>query len=315
MKIFVKYIAFSVLWFGHDLSTQAASDLPILPTENTDTTAARLPMSIVRPPITETDITRTDIHTIFEAEFDHQILQAATLFGRIYGRTIDTTPEYLLEILDEACTFLGDGAPFRLNDADSLRVCQLFLKPLNSRGRYSITKPGNFDEHSFVPRLILPMEEFIRESSGFSEEEKILATTCFDKYDPRVFDFDNPMYERAFQSPLVLKFFILKALSKCIVDFHVIIKPLVIEQLRGLEIPLSVADKGLVLCSLTSSFAVDVTKSPNVLVDGKIASIVHKNIGHLGADLFLTIVRHDLLEYFDGDTFFTISQMCLSGHA
>lgn len=314
MKIFIKYIAFSVLWFGRDLSTQAASDLPIIPIENTYTSAAHSSMSIARPAIADADITHTDIRTTFEVEFDVQIRRAVTLFDRIYGCTIDTTPEYLLEILDQACTFLGDGAPFRLDEPESLRVCQSFLKPLNARGRYSITRPGNFDEHSFIPRLIIPMEGCIHESSDFSEEEKILAETYFDKSDRRIFELDSARFEMALANPLMLKFFLLKTLSKCIVDFHVIFKPLAIEQLRGLTIPLSAADRGLVLWALTSSFAVDVTKSPNVLIDGKIANIVHKNIGSLGSDLFLTTVRHDLLEYFGSDTYFTISQMCLSEH-
>jgi hypothetical protein len=207
MKIFIKYIAFSVLWFGHDLSTQAASDLPIIPIENTYTSAAHSSMSIARPAIADADITHTDIRTTFEVEFDVQIRRAVTLFDRIYGRTIDTTPEYLLEILDQACTFLGDGAPFRLDEPESLRVCQSFLKPLNARGRYSITRPGNFDEHSFIPRLIIPMEGCIHESSEFSEEEKIIAETYFDKSDRRIFELDGARFEMALANPLMLKFF------------------------------------------------------------------------------------------------------------
>jgi hypothetical protein len=310
MKIFVKYTAFSVLSFGHDLSTQAASDLPIMPTADTSTVLPS--MTGAGLPITHTDITQTNPCTAFEAEFDNQIRRAVTLFDRIYGRTIDTTPEYLLEVLDEACTFLGDRAPFRLDEPESLRVCQSFLKPLNSRSRLSITRPGHFDEHSFVPRLIIPMAGIIQGNSYFSEEEKILAATYFDTSDARVFAFDAGKFETALANPLVLKFFLLKTLSKCIVDFHVIMKMMLIEQLRDLEIPLSEVNKLQILDSLSSSFAVDVTKSPNVLIDGKIASIVHGHIDHLGSDFFLTTVRHDLLEYFYSDTFSTISQMCLS---
>lgn len=320
MKIFIKYTAFSVLLFGHDLSTYAfdstpsdstTSDLSSIDTLADHTRGLQRDMPVNASASTAHSHATADIRAVFEAEVDTQIRQAATLFGRIYGRTIDTTPEYLLAVLDEACTFLGDGAPFRLDDVASLRKCQSFLKPLDARSRRSITKPGNFDEHSFVPRLIVPMVEFIVEDSDFSEEEKILATTYFDKADSRIFDFDNSKYESALHKPLVLKFFLLKTLSKCIVDFHVIIKMMLIEQLRGVAIPLSEMHKNQVLASLTS-FAVNATHSPNALIDGRIASIVHKNIGHLGSDEFLNTVRADLLEYFSGDYLHYLSQMCLS---
>ena len=198
--------------------------------------------------------------------------------------------------------FLGDRAPFRLDEPESLRMCQSFLRPLNSSSRCSISKPGHFDEYSFVPRLIVPMAEFIQGSPDFLEEQKTLAATYFDKSDTRVFAFDGERFETALANPLVLKFFLLKTLSKCIVDFHVIFKMMLIEQLRDLEIPLSEVNKQQILASLTS-FAMNAAQSPNVLIDGKIASIVHKHIDHLGSDLFLDAIREDLQEYFTGDYF------------
>lgn len=303
MKIFIKYTAFSVLCFGHALSTYASDKLVNADSAITDGLSADMQRLVVQPG------TPMGMHATFEAEFNTQIKRAVGLFEKIYGKSIDTTPEYLLDVLDEACTFLGDGAPFRLDDADLLRRNQLFLRPLDSRSRRSITRPGDFNELSFLPRLIMPMEHFICSHPDFSEEAKILAETYFDKADTRVFAFDIAAYGRAMQNPLVLKFFLLKTISKCIVDFHLIIKMMLIEQLRGLEIPLSELHKNQVLASLTS-FAVDAAESPNVLIDGKIASLVHKNKDLLGTDGFLEAMRGDLLAYFSGDYLHYLSQMC-----
>lgn len=305
MKIFIKYTAFSVLCFGHALSTYASDKLENVDSAITEGVRADAQVLPLQPPA------EINIRATFEAEFNTQIQRAVGLFDKIYGRTIDTTPEYLLEILDEACTLLGDGAPFRLDDDALLIRNKSFLRPLNSRSRYSIKCPGDFNAHSFVPRLIIPMADFIRSCPEIVEEGKVLAETFFDKSDTRVFSFDAAAYGRAMESPLVLKFFLLKTISKCIIDFHLIFKMMLIEQLRGIEIPLSVLHKNQVLASLTS-FAVNAAESPNVLIDGKIASLVHKNKDLLGTDAFLETVRGDLLAYFGGDYLHYLSQLCQS---
>ncbi|MES2252828.1 MAG: hypothetical protein V4482_03980 [Pseudomonadota bacterium] len=308
MKISVKYIAFATPWLLDNSSTHAATDLPAGAAIETSTHT----IAALHPRITHTDIAHTDVRTTFEAEFNDQIRQAAELFGRAYGRSIDVTPQYLLGILDEVCTFLGDGAPFRIDDADSLRVCQSFLRPLHSATRRSITRPGLFNADSFVSRFIVPMQAFIHASDDFSAHEKILAETFFDNSDPRVFSFDHALFVSALQNPLIEKFLLLKSISRCLVDFHLIIKPVAIEQLRGLTIPLSEIDRNQVLFALTS-FAVNAAQSPNVLIDEKIASIVHKNLGSLESDAFLNTIRTELLEYFESDYFHYLSQMCLHG--
>lgn len=305
MKIFIKYTAFTVLCLGHALSTDASDKLENVDSAITEGVRADTQGLTPQPPLC------TNIQATFAAEFNTQIQRAVVLFDKIYGRTIDTTPEYLLGVLDEACAFLGDGAPFRLDDDALLRRNQSFLRPLHSRSRQSITRPGDFNELSFLPRLIMPMEHFICTDPDFSEDAKILAATFFDKLDTRVFAFDTEAYRRAMQNPLVLKFFLLKTISKCIVDFHLIFKMMLIEQLRGIDIPLSVLHKNQVLASLTS-FAVNAAESPNVLIDGKIASLVHKNKDLLGTDAFLETVRGDLLAYFSGGYLHYLSQLCQS---
>ena len=99
MKIFVKYVAFSVLPFGHDLSTLAASDLPTIPLDNTDTAAVIPSMTDAGLPITDTDLTHTNIRTTFETEFDAQIRQAVTLFDRIYGCAIDAAEYTVVRLM------------------------------------------------------------------------------------------------------------------------------------------------------------------------------------------------------------------------
>ena len=192
------------------------------------------------------------IRETFDAEYPALMHQGIGLCQRIFELKTSEDRVQTLDVLNDISDFLGDRAPFKLDDPEALRRFQACQEG-----------PQVLDEDSLVNRLLAPLLEFIRSSSGFSGLNKSLLNVTFlsnsQEFDGDI-SFVNGQYD-----PFVLRSFLFSSMCEFLADFSLLQKDRMGRLLMDATIPLNEDMKKRFLAALPeykSSLSIGLHTSP-----------------------------------------------------